>query len=203
VSLGVRLFGKWADAHRITTTMADRFAKAARQAMLREAQLLRANIVKNLQSGGQHAGKPFAPPSEMTLIVRQFRGFGGSKPLIVTGALLGSVAVSPLGANAVFVGIRRGTGKGKGGTNLASLHETGGGPWSRQMTDKQRRFLAAALRSAGKTFGDVAGGGGVLKIRIPARPYVGPVVDKFHRPKDVRTRFWAFISKAMGGDLGR
>lgn len=197
--IGVRLIGDWAKATKSLEHLEDRFARAAEQAVAKEAQMARMHIVKNITSGGAHADKPFAPLSSMTLAIRAFKGFGGGKPLIVSGALLGAVTVSKIG-KATFVGIKRAGGKG-GGVNFAELHEFGGGPWTRPMTDKQRRFLHAALKNAGPA--PTGPGGGVLTIRIPARPYIGPVADKFLKQPDVKRRFWANVSAALGGDIGR
>lgn len=201
----IKLVGDWSKAARITDSMGARFAKAQERAVLQEAHYLRGQIIKNITSGGALAGAPFAGLSPGTLVVRAFRGFGGTKPLIVTGALRNSVSVVKLSGGAVFVGIRRGAaGKGgKGGANLAELHEFGGS-WTQRMTAKMRRFLAAAFRKAGRPFGQGKGskGAGVIVVRIPARPFVGPVVERFARPEDVKERFWKVVAAGMGYDLG-
>lgn len=191
--------GDWVKTTRILENASERYKKACDQAVLKEANYIRGKIVANLTSGGALAGQPFRPLSPSTMIVRSFLGFGGSKPLIVTGGLLGAVAVSKIG-NATFVGIRR-TGGGKGGANLAELHEYGGGPWTHQMTDKQRRFLQAAFGNSGAA--SPGKGNGTITIRIPARPFVGPVIDRFAKPEDVRKRFFANVALSMGGDFGK
>lgn len=194
---GVRLFGDWAKTATILEHAEDRFAKACERATLKEAHYLRGKMVQNITSGGNLADRPFAPPSPLTLAVRQFRGFGGSKPLMVTGAMRNSITVVKV-AGGVFVGIRRASSKG---VNIPALMEFGGGPWSRPMTPKQRRFLAAAFKASGMKFGDPPGGG-ILKIRIPARPFMGPVIDKFAKSEDVQKRFWANVALEMKGDFG-
>jgi hypothetical protein len=200
----VELFGPgWDKASQILSNADARFKQAVRVAMLREANAIRGHIVRNISSGGAHAGAPFKPLSETTLIVRAFKGFGGTKPLNVTGALRQSVAVVELSGGAVFVGIRRRSGQGKGGVNLAELHEFGGGPWSRPMTEKQRRFLAAAFKKAGKVFGKGGAGTGMIVTSIPARPFVRPVAARFGQPNDVAKRFWATVAEKMGGDFGK
>ena len=200
----LKLFGDWSKAGAITASMGARFERAQEQAVLKEAHLLRGKIVQNITSGGSLAGRPFAALAPGTLIVRRFRGFGGTKPLLVTGALRNSVSVVRLAGGAVFVGIRRGTGPSKGGANLAEVHEYGGS-WQVRMTARMRRFLAAAFSRSGQKFGHGTGakGAGVIVVRIPARPFVGPVVERFAQPEDVRKRFWDNVARAMGYDLGK
>jgi hypothetical protein len=200
---GVKLTGDWAKGTQIMERMNERFEKAAEQAILQEAHYLRGKMVQNLTSGGTLAGAPFAPLSPMTLAVRQFTGRGGTKPLIVTGSMRNAITVVKV-AGGVFVGIKRAGkgGPGKGGANLAALHEFGGGPWTRPMSDKQRRFLAAAARAAGIPFGDPSKGGHSLTIKIPARPFMQPVIDKFAQGEDVKKRFWNAVARSMGGDFG-
>ena len=205
----IKLIGDWQKAARIVDTMGPRWEKAQQIAVEREAHFLRRQMVQNLTSGGALAGKPFAPLGQGTLVVRAFRGFGGTKPLIVTGALRNSISVvkAPMsGGTVVFVGVRRGAGMkgGKDKANIAEIHEFGAN-FTVRMTAKLRRFLAAAYRRAGVPFGRGGGGKGtgVLQIRIPARPFIGPVIDKFAKPDDVQKRFWTTVSALMGYDLGR
>lgn len=202
----IKLVGDWQKAARIVDTMGPRWEKAQQVAVEREAHFLRRQMVQNLTGGGALAGKPFAPLGQGTLVVRAFRGFGGTKPLIVTGALRNSISVVKMPGGVVFVGVRRGAGVrgGKDRANIAEIHEFGAS-FQVRMTPKMRRFLATAYRRAGVPFGRTGGGKGtgVLQIRIPARPFVGPVIDKFAQPDAVRERFWNNVSALMGYDLGR
>jgi phage gpG-like protein len=208
---GIKLLGDWAKTGKIVDTMADRFRAAADKAIMREGHFLRGHMVQNITSGGAAAGAPFAPLSATTLKIRKFRGFGGTKVLMQTGALRGSITVAKVGGG-VFVGILRKGGKGKGGrANVAEIHEFGI-TFSMPTTEKQRRFLMVALSGAKGTKGSPGkgsgarasgGGGGSIKVRIPARPFIGPVVDKMAQPEQVRKRFWDFMAKAMGYDLGK
>jgi hypothetical protein len=198
---GVKLFGDWEKAGGIVSTMADRWKAAADKAMLREGHFLRGHMVQNITSGGAAAGAPFAPLSPATLKIRKFRGFGGSKVLMQTGALRGAITVAKMGGG-VFVGILRKGGKGKGGgrANVAEIHEFGIS-FTMPTSEKQRRFLMAALGDSGAP--SPGKGGGMIHVTIPARPFIGPVVEKMATPTLVRNRFWDFMAKAMGYDLGK
>ncbi len=198
----MKLIGDWVKAAKITDSMNRRFRAAAEQALLREGHYLRGKIVQNITSGGALAGKPFAPLSPSTIAIRKFLGFGGTKILMHTGALRNSITVKRVG-DAVFVGVLRQS-RGKGGksaANIADIHEFGRGPYRVIMTARQRRFLMAALGAYGGA-PKPGKGGGVLIIKIPARPFMGPVFERFAKPADVKERFWSHVSRAMGGDLG-
>lgn len=201
--LGLKFFGAWADASRIATTMSEKFGKAAERAVMKEAHRLRGLIIRNITGGGRPAGAPFAELSPLTLVMRKFRrGFGGSKPLIQTAALRNSISVVKVGGGAVFVGVMRKA--SKKGVNVAELMEFGSKQYSIKMTPKMRRFLMKAFRMAGLVSSGAkgSGGGGMLVIKIPARPFIGPVVDKEAKPADVQRRFWENVAKDMGGDFG-
>lgn len=204
--LKIQLTGAWAQAHFVTSQLPGRFEVAVKRALLQEAHDMRGKLVKNITSGGALAGAPFAALSPWTLAIRRFKGFGGTKPLIRTGSLRNSISVVQLASGGVFVGIRR-QAKGAGGqslVNLAELHEFGK-TFTMHMTPKMRRFLAAAAKAAGLPFGGGGKGGGspgLITITIPARPFMGPVFDKFAQPADVKKRFWERVAKALGYDLG-
>lgn len=104
------------------------------------------------------------------------RGGIGTKPLIQHGDLLGSIRAVHKG-DVSFIGILR-TAKTKDGKslfNVARSHEFGAGPKAVKMSPKQRRFLMAMFRTIGTAPKVGKGGGGVLTIRIPPRPFVAPV----------------------------
>lgn len=198
----MELTGDWAKAAKLASGLSARFQRAVAQATAQEAQQIRGNIVKGIR-----AGKGFAPLSPMTLAIRKAGGFGGSKALIRTGALIGAITAVKVGGG-WFVGLLR-QAKSKGGKSLANvgaIHEFGAS-WTQPFTAKSRRFLFAMLRKAGLSrggprAGGPGGGGGktTLSITIPARPFIGPVVEAAQ--KDLAKRFWGRVAKAMGGDLG-
>lgn len=208
MSVKVRKFGDWAKVAQITRTMRDRFEAAVRVALLREAQMLRGKMILGIASGAP-GGQAFKPLSPITLAIRKARGFGGSKPLIVTGTLRRSpsvVQVSGRGiGGAVFIGIHR-SARGKNGkslVNIAEIHEFGRS-WKQKLSPKARRFLFAVLSKSGRfTRGKYQrkGGasGGMISINIPARPFVRPTFEMHAKPADVKRRFIANIADRMGG----
>lgn len=201
----LKLTGAWAEASRVTSQMAEKFEKATDRALMQEANRLRGFIVKNITGGGGPSGAPFAALSPLTLIMRKFRrGFAGTKPLMQTGALRNSISVVKVGQGAVFVGVMRKSAKG---VNVGEVMEFGSKGYTIKMSPKMRRFLMKAFRSAGLVsssgHGGGSKGGGVLVIKIPARPFIGPTVAKEARPEDVKKRFWDSVAASMGGDFGK
>jgi hypothetical protein len=198
----VEPFGEWGKLQRILSKLPERFDAACRQALNAEAQSLRGHMIKNLNSGGKHAGQPFAPLSPLTLVMRRFKGFAGSKPLNVTRGLAAQITVTHYGGGA-FVGIRRGAPHKSGVANLALIHEDG-----RTIvipkTLKMIRFLAVAFKRAGAARdGGQVGQPGVIVVRIRARPFIGPTIARWAQPDDLLDRFFSRVAVSLSGDLGR
>jgi phage gpG-like protein len=187
-------YGPWKEAARIAGSMAGDFQRAVERSTLREAHFLRGKIVEGITSGAP-AGKPFKPHAPLTIALRG----GSGKILIQSGALRNSITVVKIGGGATtaaFVGVQR-TNKR---ANLAEIHEEGR---TIRVTEKMRRYLMARLREAGAPPPPPGGGGGKTVIKIPARPFMGPVFERYGKPEDVAQRFWTSVSKELGGKLGR
>ncbi len=209
-------YGDWAKAIEIVKRMGPRFRAATQKAMLKEGHYLRGKIIQGITSGAP-AGKPYAPLSAMTLIIRKFTGRGsGSKPMIASGAFRQSIGVHKIPGGGILVGVLRSAlaKNGKSLANLGEIHEFGA-TWRHVMSAKQRRFFFAAIKSAGGNgvlHGPKLPGGGhysgatsgpaAVTVTIPARPTFGPVFEKFAKPEDVKKRFWASVAHDMGGDFG-
>jgi hypothetical protein len=101
----------------------------------------------------------------------------GTKALIGAGDLIGGIRAIHKGDTS-FIGIMRSARSrdGKSLYNVARIHEFGAGPKAVAMTPKQRAYLHAMFKRIG-TLKVGKGGGGVLTIRIPARPFVRPVFN--------------------------
>lgn len=199
----IKKFGEWDKLNRILDKLPERLDGALRFAVNAEAQALRGHMIKNLTSGGAHAGKPFAPLSPLTIIMRKFRGLGGSKPLNATRGLAAQISVVNY-AGGAFVGIRRGAPHKSGVANLAWIHEYGATaviPKTRKMI----RFLAMVFKRAGQPFGNTGqvGQPSVIVVRVKARPFIEPVVEKYAQPDDVIDRCWSRIAQRLAGDLGK
>lgn len=205
------LFGDWKKAKEITGSMAERWQRLAGQAVLKEANYLRGKIVAGLREQAP-GGQAFKPLSPLTLAVRSFVGFKGTKALIRRGDLRNAIVVKHEGEGAntsAFVGVLR-TASGKGGesmVNVAEENEFGAGPIVVPITPKSRRFYFAALAHAGIEPPASAGGAGaglaVAIVRIPARPFMRPVFAKECTPEAVRLRFYQHVIAGFAGDLGK
>jgi hypothetical protein len=204
---GVELFGDWKKAKAICGSMEERWKRAANKAVLQEAHFLRGKIVKGISEQAP-GGEAFKPLSPLTLAVRAFIGFKGSKALIVRGDLRnGIVAKSLPDFGSAFVGILR-TAKSKTGkplVNVAMLEEYGSGPIVVPITPKSQKFYHAALARAGIVLpkgGHASGGLTIAIMRIPPRPFMGPVFNKFGTPEQIRSRFFHSVVESLAGDLG-
>jgi len=195
--------GDWTAARRILASAPKRLREAQDKAVLQEAQFFRTKIVEGLRSGAP-GGQAFQPLAPTTLAIRRLRGGKGTKPLIHHGDLRNSIAVVREG-NGVFVGVLR-SAKSSGGAslvNIAAVHEFGSRPIVVKITPKVRRFLHAAFRKAGldEKSGDRPSTG-VAVIRLPARPFLRPVFEKYGAPEEVARRFVERVAKLLGGDFG-
>lgn len=201
--LKVTKVGPWARVGELLATAPRRLQGAFDKALLQEAQFLRAKIVEGIREQAP-GGRAFAPLAPTTLAIRKFRGFGGTKALLVHGDLRNSITVTKVGEQ-VFVGILRTarTRTGQSLVDVAALHELGSRPIVTKLTPKARAFLHAAFRRAGldpRAAGQVSAG--IAVIRVPARPFFAPVLEKYAQPDQVSRRFVERVAVDMSGDFG-
>lgn len=188
----IKRTGDWKQVRSLMGGINARMSIAIQKAMLAEGQYLRAQMVQGFttQSPG---GSQFAPLSPTTIALRAGDGFSGTKALIRTGTLRGSITVVREAGGVVFVGVHR---QSASRVNIAEIHEYGR---TIRITPKMRRFLHAKLRKAGaQAVG--SGGGSSGFITIPARPFVRPVFETYVRAgkHQARQRFQAHIAKSLG-----
>jgi phage gpG-like protein len=195
--------GDWTRVGQLLAGAPQRVQAAIDKAMLQEGQFLRTKIVEGIREQAP-GGQAFAPLAPTTLAIRKFRGFGGTKALLVGGDLRNSITVTKIG-DQVMVGVLR-TAKGRAGQpliDIAAVHEFGSRPIAMKLTPKARAFLHAAFRKAGL---DAPGSGqpstGIAVLRIPARPFLAPVFEAHAKPADVSRRFLERVAKNLNGDFG-
>jgi phage gpG-like protein len=200
----VRKIGAWSQLGQLLAAAPKRMQEAASKALLQEAQFFRTKIVEGIREQAP-GGKAFAPLAPTTLAIRQFRGFRGTKALLVQGDLRNSITVVKEG-DRVFVGVLR-SAKGRAGQSLvdvAATHEYGLRPIVMKLTPKARAFLHAAFRNAGLDAPTRSGPSiGIAVIKVPARPFLGPVFDRYGSNADeVSRRFLERVAKNLGGYFG-
>ena len=202
--LKVTKIGAWTRVGQLLAAAPRRVQEAVDKAMLQEGQFLRTKIVEGIREQAP-GGRAFAPLAPTTLAIRKFRGFGGTKALLVHGDLRNSITVTKDG-DRVLVGVLR-TARGRAGqplADIAALHELGSRPIVMKLTPKARAFLHAAFRRAGL---DAPGAGhpstGIAVIQVPARPFLSPVFEKYAQPDQVSRRFVERVAANLGGDFGR
>jgi phage gpG-like protein len=197
--------GAWVAARKVLATASTRAKQAAKKAILQEAHFFRGKIVEGIreQAPGGQRFKPLAP---MTLALRRFMGFKGTKALIRRGDLRNSITVHQTG-NTVFVGVlKTATNRdGKSLVNIGAVHEFGSKPIVIRVTPAMRRFLHMVARKEGlpASGGSGGGGSGVIVLRIPKRPFLQPVFDKYGSKAQVAARMRARLAFLLSGKLSK
>jgi phage gpG-like protein len=202
--MNVKKIGPWSQAGNLLAAAPRRIQAAFDKALLQEAQFLRTKIVEGIREQAP-GGQIFTPLAPTTLVIRRFRGFHGTKALLVHGDLRNSITVTRDG-DQVFVGVLR-TARNRAGkplVDIAALHEHGSRPIVVKLTPKARAFLHAAFRHAGLD-GPSANqpGTAIAVIQIPARPFLAPVLEKYAQPEQISRRFLERVAAQLSGDFGR
>lgn len=205
-SVKVKLVGDWEEARRALGVAGAPFKAAMHRAVYAEGKFFERRIVKGIRDQAP-AGKKFKPLSPLTLATRRDQGFGGTKALIRNSDLQNSIKTKKKG-DTVFVGVHRSevSSDGKRLVQIAAVHEFGSKPIVIKVTPKMRRYFFAMMARQGITPdpGKSTGGfrRGILIIKIPARPYISPVFEKWGDEKEVRERVLGRMAKSLGGQLG-
>lgn len=188
-----------------------RLTKAIDLSVRQQAELMRADIIQGITRQAP-AGKQFKGLSRLTLAIRKLRGFHGTKILIQSATLRNSVKVHKAAPGAYFVGILRGA-RGAGGryvSEIATMQEFGH-TYVVRITPKMRAFLMKAMRLArmlrhrdpGQAGFKGSLGKKVMTVKIPARPFIGPVVDAARRePTKIQRQLAERTARNLGYKLG-
>lgn len=205
--MSVVKIGAWRQTRRILAAGPVRAQRAFDAVVLQEALFFERKVKAGFRNQAP-GGRPFKPLSPNTLKIRRFLGFRGSKALIVRGDLRNSVKAIAVSRGVAFVGVRR-SARARGGkslVNIARIHEFGAGPIIIRITPKMRRFLAAAgvFDGDGSSSGSGSSGGGVgvIVVRIPARPFLGPVRDRWFVGPGARRRVLWRVAIMLRRDFG-
>jgi hypothetical protein len=183
----VSQFGDWDKAQQILKEGMAPVMRAVGKAWRKEAQLLRKEVQKGMQSQAP-GGKQFKPLAPTTLAIRRFLGFRGTKALLWHRNLYNAVKVTPDGRAGssnyqVFVGIHRDARDpfGKSLFMIGMRNEIGGRPIVLKITPRMMRFLGAAFASLRSGVDKPwwllrkKASKGVIVINTPVRPVFGPI----------------------------
>jgi hypothetical protein len=190
----IKRTGDWKQVRSMMTGIHGKMSIAIQKALLAEGQFIRAQMIKGFTTQAP-GGLRFAPLSPVTLTLRNSSSFSGSKALIRTGTLRGSITVVQEQGGVVFVGVHR---QSSSRVNIAKVHEFGA---TIRVTSKMRMWLMAKMNEAGQR-GFVVGGSSKRTgfIVIPPRPFVRPVFETYVRAgkHHAQQRFQAHIAKGLG-----
>jgi len=198
MTIRVTLTPGWHNGERMMRQFPKLFPIAIKMALVQEAHFIRNKMVTSLSSG-------WPGHSPLTLIIRRARGSSGGKMLVESASMRNAITVVPI-AGGVFVGVKRGRGTGRGGkdaVDIAKIHHTGARA-TQVMTDRQRRFLFAMLKKAGRPPNpkNPGGGGKAMSIYIPPRPFITRALTRHALPAMLRPRLRRRVAKNMRGLIG-
>jgi len=183
IAKGSQLLGNWPGVANFFRNFNKTVSHNIQVSSLVVAQQIRSDIVTGIRDSAP-GGKAFAPNHPFTIAMK-----GSSRPLIDQGDLVGNVTIRPMGF-ATFIGILRGTYKGKAGgdqidlVNIATLQENG---FTIKVTDKMRKYLAAHGLFLRKE---------TTELVVPPRPFIKPVFDQWKDRAPVV--FMSGLSKELG-----
>ncbi len=196
--MAVKRTGSWSLARELLQAAPARLKVATDRALRQEAEQLRSEVVEGITKQAP-AGQPFSPLSRFTLAKRRLGKFAGSKALIRNADLRNAVSATVRNGEA-FVGVPR-KAKGRDGASLADvakLNEFGSDPIVIPITPKMHRYFFVLRRELGDDGAARSGHfstPGVIVTRIPARPFLRPVFDKFRR--EAGKRFLARVARQL------
>lgn len=198
---GGPLFGEWGSVLATLKNAPRDFAKAKRVALLQEAESFRTQVVMGIKSQAP-GGRSFQPLSPTTIALRKFFGFKGTKALVRRADLVNSITVHEMhdAEDSIFVGVKRNAKNAKceALVDIAKMNEYGSKPIVIKITPKMAALLHMAFRKA-NLMGPLRPSTGVITVQIPARPFMGPVFEKFAEPTEASKRFAERFQKAMAG----
>lgn len=139
-------------------------------------------VKRGIRSGAP-AGQEFAPLHPLTIAQK-----GSSKPLIGKGGDLLGAVTHVVDGGTVWIGVKRGV-KNKGGeeiANIAAVHEFGA---TVPVTEKSRAYLhSIGIHLKAST----------QFIRIPPRPFLGPVLRDAAFQEGIRKIYLDALREAVG-----
>jgi hypothetical protein len=188
--VGVTLTGDWRKALEKLKAIEAKAKPALERAILAEAHEIRGEMVRGIDSGSP-AGKAFAPHAPATPYLRLAAGGKGSKIEIASSTMRNAITVVRLPGGGAFIGVHRSAPKTR--FRIAEIQERGA---TIRVTPRMRRFLHARLRRAGAP--RVPSGSAVVQIRIPPRPFIGPVVGKIQQSGQLQPRILARVAAELG-----
>lgn len=166
----IKKVGEWAILTKLLRNVVRRTSKGIRRAIARESlRYMRAMTLGIVR--GAPGGQRFRELAKITVALKG----GKSKPLIDRSDLLRSIKSKSVGLFSYFAGIHR---KERGRTgkmlaNIGEIHEFGVPLIIQKVTFGQHKFFRGLVRRGLMAFAPRIGS--IIMIRIPARPFVGPV----------------------------
>lgn len=174
--MSIRRVGQWGQAARILNAYSTRFGAEIDKSVHREALRYEKAMKEGIKDQAP-GGVRFKPLSPITIALKR-----SSKALIDKGDLRNSIGTRKITEKAYFVGVHRTATNRTGGNlaNIGAVHELGA-EYTQRVTAKQARFFRALYMKGlwpHDNFATVPREGSKIRTKIPARPFVSPVLEK-------------------------
>ena len=188
------LTGDWAKLIARYKSTAGGMHGAIEKALHQEGEFYVKKIVNGIESKAP-AGKPFIPLKQSTINTRKALGFRSAKPLKESKDLINSVGYK-VRDYVLFVGVLAESRRkdGKDAVKLANIHEFGHGPILIKVTPAMRAFLAInVFKNDLQQTKNKKSGTGVIVVNIPARPFLGPIYERYAEGTGVKRLYGRII----------
>lgn len=184
-SVEIERTGDWSRVTRVLSTLSAHAPTMIESAVKAEAERAAKAVRDNIDSGGKLGGAQWAPLSPLTLALAP-----NAKPLQgKNGELRDAVKAFKVRKGQYMIGVKRGA-RGRSGVDLltiASVHENGAQFNIAWTPARLRAFWGLVRNLIGKRRPYVRRGRGPSgsqssAVRIPARPFLRPMLNKMRAP---------------------
>lgn len=181
MSASVKKTGQWGPLGQLLARGANPLVwrQAKERAIVKEAHRLRRIIIEGFNSGGP-SGARWPRLKPITQLISRAHGKGDRKPLMDSGDLRNSIAVTQE-KDGWFVGVHKKAQGRKGKrkmVDIAAVHENGTKRYTIAVTPKMRGYFIWLSKATKGQIKPLKASTTHITVQIPARPFIGPVWEK-------------------------
>lgn len=197
MTIGIKRNGDWKILQARLQQLPTRVRAAQHFAVLQEAHLFRAKVLRAFKTRGRSNGSAWEPLKKATTAGKQ-----SSAPLVDRGDLRNSIVVVSRGRGRVFVGVssKKRNKSGDRLVDIARVHEHGL-VIAMRVTKKMHAYVMAKLSELG---GGGSGGtgnfrpGAIIIIKIPERSFLRSTAEAHFKPAQMAARMQRRMARHLG-----